>query len=490
MTLIRKNKWLILMSIGLYLLMYYATSRSPIVGDAYNYATVGLRDNPVWLAYLAYFSWSGRFFSELWGFFMCSKVELWNLLNPLFFVVIYWSIISIVNGKQKPSVMILTLIMMLQVEDHIRTQTYTWIMGTTYLIPLMLCLVYLAVLKHYVFDLEKKIPTGLSILMNFVMFYIGLTMENIAGAMLMILIMTGGYLYFTKKQVDKGLIINLLFSAIGLILLRSSPGANGRLAEYHPEWVVLSFFEKITHNVKYFVELTFTNNTVVLSLFIVLLLYHVYRFYQNKRKDALAILFSAVEVLALIFVLIPGLTSMVYRNGMHYLGWLYFGFWILFVIASIYLISVCIQRNKHYILLMVLVGGASSACLMISPIFSSRSMLYFVYFILLANLFLLDELELTSKQSQALLISACIAIVPVVYRYYDIYSEVARLQYERMEIVDYYRAHPEEKEAWIPRIPDNLIHSANIEDDNEYHMETFKKYYNLPEDLKIIFYNR
>lgn len=488
MKLIKKYSYLIITACFIFAFFSYITSKSPIVGDAYNYANIGLKTNPLTLARLAYFSWSGRFFSELWGFFMCSKLDLWNFLNPLFFMIIYLFLNFLANKENKLLKMLMILIMMLTVENHIRTQTYTWIMGTTYVIPLMLSLIYFFVVKHSYLEIKKKLNIVLSIFLNLILFYIGLTMENIAGTVLLAIIIINLYFFYRYKKIDIQLFINGIISGLSLSILRLSPGANGRLAEYHPEWVAKSLAEKLTFNIKYFVELTFTNNKVILIVFILLLLFVVKR--SQIKKTSVTKIFCGIQLIALLMIAAPNLSEWIYQDGMNWLSWGYTLFWLLFIVSSFYLIYNYVDLNKEIILFLILLGGASSVCLMISPIFSSRSLLYFVYFILLCNLYLFDNLIYKLKYEKILNSICVILLLPIIYNYYRIYSEVARIHSERMMVIEYYLDHPEEEEAWIPRIPDDSIHSANIEEDNEYHMQTFKEYYGLPENMKIVFYNK
>ena len=60
---------------------------------------------------------------------------------------------------------------------------------------------------------------------------------------------------------------------------------------------------------------------------------------------------------------------------------------------------------------------------------------------------------------------------------------------ERLEAIKYYQDHPEDEEVWIKRFPIYTVHAADIEPDDVYHLETFRDYYNLPQDFnKIVFF--
>ena len=78
------------------------------------------------------------------------------------------------------------------------------------------------------------------------------------------------------------------------------------------------------------------------------------------------------------------------------------------------------------------------------------------------------------------------------YRSLDLikrYSLVKNMNPTREAQIQYYIDHPEDKEAWFKRYPIDTIHSIDIEPDDTYHMETFKVYFGLPQDVdKIFFY--
>ena len=130
------------------------SKKTPLAGDDWGYALNGLKQNPLKSAWEFYFSWSGRFFSELWGFVVAPRKWLWNILNPLLFTAIFLSIFKIAvrveTGGHISALLIMT--MMLNINADIRMQTYTWIMGTTYVIPLALSLIYFSLVLE---DFQK-----------------------------------------------------------------------------------------------------------------------------------------------------------------------------------------------------------------------------------------------------------------------------------------------------------------------------------------------
>ena len=72
---------------------------TPVSGDDWVYAVGGMWNNPFTQAFHMYQTWSGRYLSELWGFLVAPHKNLWNLLNPLFFTLIFVLLVQLTGGK-------------------------------------------------------------------------------------------------------------------------------------------------------------------------------------------------------------------------------------------------------------------------------------------------------------------------------------------------------------------------------------------------------
>ena len=130
------------------LLFVMITYWTPLAGDDWGYALTGMRNNPFVACFRQYFNWSGRILSELWGYIVAPRKWLWNILNPALFTGIFMTILAI--ARPRKNLVTCTLVVMfliLSVKDYVRMQTYTWIMGTTYVIPLLLLLIYTLILR-------------------------------------------------------------------------------------------------------------------------------------------------------------------------------------------------------------------------------------------------------------------------------------------------------------------------------------------------------
>ncbi|MBQ1508928.1 MAG: hypothetical protein IIZ47_05850, partial [Erysipelotrichaceae bacterium] len=214
----KKNAYLI-GAVFTALLFVYITYKTPTAGDDWGYALGGA--HPIQKALEFYQTWSGRFFSELWGFTVAKNKPLWNILNPLIFTLIYVGTVQLIHVKKKFfSVPVLVLAMMFTVTAQLRMETYTWIMGTTYVIPLCLSIWYFVIVRKLV---STRLISGWlkfgAILSNLFLFIIGMMMENIAAVMILAVLILLVYAWFTRRYLLKYLIPNLVFSCLAFALM-------------------------------------------------------------------------------------------------------------------------------------------------------------------------------------------------------------------------------------------------------------------------------
>lgn len=479
-------------------LFYTITKWTPIAGDDWGYALNGLNGNPFAMALQFYQTWSGRFFSELWGFVVAPNKWLWNLLNTLLFFLIF--IFSVLLSSKKKTYFISGLIiimLILKVSGYLRMETYTWVMGGTYVVPLMLSLLYFLIIeKHVLYRKDFRI-NWLIVPTSFICFYIGLSMENIAIIMVLAELLFIGYHFYYYHKIQWFIAINLLFSSVSLAIMRLSPGSAYRLLSDHYLWNQQSIIEKILGAMPDFIQYTFIENKYVLFVLCLALLGLLFRKMMISPQKNYLIL-GIVSSLYLLFVMIVvGATNLIVSLNFDFMAvfldnasiyvWI---FWIIFVAVVFWLIIWLIDgiKAKQKIIFFVLIAGASNVVMLLSPIFGSRSSLYFVYFLMIAAVLLYQELEL---QDGIIMCGISLILGLLIYRstfdYITKYQQVNAIQQERLSIIQYYIANPDVKEVHIPRMPPYSIHGADIEEGDTYHFDTFKEYYGLAEDTTIIF---
>ena len=493
----KKNRFaLLLFCAAVFSVFFYIAYRTPLAGDDWGYALNGMSQNPIKGALEFYNSWSGRFFSELWGFVVAPRKWLWNILNPVLFVTAYFCMALICHQKKNNYVVILLLIftMMLNINSDLRMETYSWIMGSTYVIPLSFSLVCLFIWLNN-FDSIDNIPLWEKVIVWFLCFYIGLTMENIAAVLVFAELLLLIHYYLDKRRVSKVLLVSILISTLSFVIMRSSPGSYFRLMRDHAEFNALPLFEKILRNMPAFIQYSFVENKFTIFFFIVglggLL---IFSRPENlpRRSSLIGLLYLGVSVILLFIRNIASVLHMErllsFSDSSSKFVWLY---WILFVLVAFIIVGSYVenQKRKNKILLFIVLAGSSNLIMMVSPIFGARSSLYFVYFIIVATALIWQEWIEKGGKLMALLVLLLVALSGLrVREYYYKYTMVSEVQREREEIIRYYQDHSDITEIYIPRMPIYSVHGGDIEEGDDYHFETFKEYYGLNPEAEVYFY--
>jgi hypothetical protein len=474
-----------------FVFFYRISSLSPLAGDDWGYALNGMQGQPFNLAFDFYFTWSGRFFSELYGFIITPHKSIWNILNAFLFTSIYYNALKISRMEKSITGNLLMLFLMFSIKDELRMETYTWLMGTTYVIPLALGLFYFRRVFH-VLENSLKLKLNLLILLSLVVFYIGLTMENIAVVTIFANLCFILYRYLKDRAIPIYLYHFLLLSILSFTLLRISPGANARLIRDHQDWLNLSFLQQLITNYPNFIRYTFIENRylvlVVSGLNLLLLAKQTLesrKFNIIKVFLFVAFVFASLISVALTlsnYVNVPILLELIdYKSMINLL------FWPIYIIAIFIQVFTLSKENRDRVFFFILLAGLSNGVMMASPIFGFRSSLYTVYFMMIVALIYLKSLD--PKWLRFILaLPLLILLISTVHGLNEKYQLVDRVHQIRLNEIEYYQKNPDVKEAWLIRYPIFSIHSGDIEQNDVYHMEVFKKYYGLTEDVQLFFY--
>ena len=488
---LRRNAFIVFAVLVL-ILFAYMTYQTPLAGDDWGYALNGMKGDPLSQAFLFYKTWSGRFFSELWGFIVAPNKWLWNILNPLLFASIFIYIFLLTDRNKENGLLISLLIftMMINVSGELRMETYSWIMGSTYVVPLALSLLYFVIVFRY-YDFLKKMPLGLKIVSCLICFYIGLTMENIAAIMVFAQLLLIVYYYIENRNIPVFMIINTLMSLACFIIMRSSPGSVYRLLRDHAQFNSLPLLDKIFLNMPAFINYSFVEHKMTIGIFALGLCGLVF-FKEKNRKLKWILIFHQFTAILLLFstnigsILHNGTISALNDENSLFI-WIY---WIIYIAIAFWIIIRNMELEERLkTLFFITIGGSCNLVMLVSPIFGARSSLYFVYFLIVATALIYAQFI---RKGNILVIAVMLAFTGLnvlrIREYYNKYRLVSQINTERESIIEYYKDHPEEKEIYIPRMPIYSIHAGDIEEGDDYHFETFKAYYGLNPDAKVIFY--
>lgn len=480
----------ILGAIYIVYLFRYISVRAPLAGDDWGYYLSG-QDSILKNALNFYITWSGRLFCEIWGFAMASHKEIWNAVNPVLFLLIFISIYFIGSNNKPVTSVFFIIAMMLSVYFQIRTQTYTWIAGGNYSVSLCLSLLYFLLIDKLLSkDLSKRTRILICILTNIILIIIGLMIENIALTMIIGIVIIIVYLFIkNKRHLIKFFCINLIVSTTGFAITRLSPGSNFRLMRDHPEWIKLSVFEKITEGYHYFIQYGFINNSYTIALFSILIIGLIW-FGNKKKNNILKTCYSAIMFVGILAVFSSNIFNIeVFLNDDKSLfSMLFWPVYCVVVFLSIieYMPNGFMKDKAFFFLL---IGGLSAGAMMMSPVNGARSYVYLVYYIILTGVIVFNSYD-CNKYINLLFIIGLSFIIYTKNNYYkNLYNDIEYAQQKRLVKIKYYQEHPEDKEVWIERFPENALHSIDIEKGDDYHFEVFKEYYNLPQNANnIVFY--
>lgn len=448
---------------ALFLIGFYTISRwSPAAGDDWVYASAGRWNNPFVLTWRMYQIWSGRLLSELWGFTVVVHKSVWNVVNAGLFTAILFLLLRLGVGRREQWTVtdfFLAAALMLSVPDRLRMQTYTWMMGTTYVVPLFLFLLLLYGMRRFQKTQARKWIPCLSLLT----FCIPLYMENAAA------LAVGAHLLWLLQDWctgKKNIRVHLLFlgcAILGSLVILLSPGAHMRAMD-HAAFMSLSIVQKIAQNGPLFLARTFTDNYVLMPC--ILLLF----------GAVLGATFST-SILQRIGVFAFFLLAAVLQNG------------VLDLLAVLIgTIGIALKERRLTLPFIVLCALGANLVMLMSPIFDSRSAIYTVYLWIIAALMLYHRLSF-GKWAQAAVLAAAVGFSGVwAARYFQIYHTVRQIALKRDSEIAYYKANPEEKEAWFIGYPDDLIHSPDVLPDDQRHADAFRWYYGLADDVDLHFY--
>lgn len=480
-------------SLFVFIFFYYISYSTPLAGDDWGYAINGLAQNPIISAIEFYQSWSGRFFSELYGFVITPHKEVWNFLNASLFTGIFILLYLLSNSKKSLYCGLVMLFLMLSVKDELRMETYTWLMGTTYVIPLFLSLLFFYLNQDYIL-IRKKLSKLTYIFSCLILFYIGLTMENIALLMVITTIIFFLYTYFRQRIVDKKLIAYFIISALSFTILRLSPGASARLLRDHAEWVQLSFVEQIIRNYPNFIRYTFIEpRMVILFLSISLgltILIKVIKLYKVSFVDIfLLFVLGIASISSLSLQLNTRFPSQIWENMLNPNSGYSLIFWVIYIISIFVIIWIYFDGfNREKLFFTVFLAGVGTGVMMLSPIFGYRSTLYTVYFLILFISVVINQFSINIKFQIVLALIFGLLISNESRALLYKYQLLQRVHNYRLSEIAYYKDNPSSKEAWIIRYPIYTIHSGDIEEWDVYHMDVFKKYFELNSNMKLYFY--
>jgi hypothetical protein len=459
---------------------------SPISSDDWGNYVVGIKGVREWIDHSIsmYFAWEGRFASRLLINAFTYNKWLWNILTALSMSLLYILTIKLIKPKKVTLISIAFILSILLIGGEIFLQTYLWLAGNiTYFIPLVLIFIYLYMISHYVSKtiLNKWYVYTLWLILNLI---IPMFVENMGALIVIINVIMLGYILITNKRFDKLFFVSLIISLISFLTMIMSPGTIARIAYESSLSNEVSFFERIFINLPNFIEYTITGNNLLLLIFPISYIYLAFRKIKNLYLRILVIILNILPFLTFIF----NIANTLFMINISLLEFIRYPNFFMIIIWLFYLISFFILliinfKNKQLVIFFFILAIVSNGVMLVSPLWGARTALFTVFMLLIVNLFVLSEIVSNLKQTHIFEILGefflGIIMIVLVILYYNVYLQnkergksIAMQVTNNSDIIE------------IESIPPYTLWDIDPYDD--YHIETFKEYYHIPSDKKIV----
>lgn len=483
---------IVVFSLIIFSWFYFISSKTTLAGDDWAFFNNTMKDGIFDSALGMYFGWEGRLMTLFSIHTLIFNISLWKIINSLIYTLVYISIMLIIKPKYKLLSSILFILLILTIKDNIRMEVFSWITGSVYYgIPLALSFVYFSinylVLKNKI-EKFKWIFVSVSLLCAF---YIPLGMENIGIAILIYTLFLNILFYIQNKKINIIFGMNLLVIFVSYVIWFLSPGSSIRLGNM-PDWQKLSFIEKIFQTLPNVMFFTFYQNKYLILILSSIL--SIYNFIKMKHFIKFAAILFYIFSIILIFS--QRIQSFMPSNEFISLmadGYSLFNtlFWIVYSIILVgNIILIDINQKEIRFSLVLLMALFSSAPLIMSPVIGYRLIVYPFFYLCFLIIMILNEFEFPRNTDKALFVILFVISIYFGNQLRYKYNLVEAITNERLAILSDYQIYADQYKdgIWLPRYPIFTIHGGDIEIEDTYHMNAFKKYFNIPMDEIITFY--
>ena len=474
---IKKNKWYIL----IYILFLIIAILTPISGDDWgNYNKFNSIIDLINYSKGFYYSWEGRVVSRFLIGLLTYNKWLWNILLPTLMVALVYFINRFSNSEKKKNIFLLSILTIFIINYVMFAQTYTWIAGSiTYLYPSVLIFGYFV----FLFTNKKRINFFVAIILLIINIIGTMFVENIGFALVFGNILYLIYYYIYNKKISKLSIFFTIISAIGLYIMLKSPGSAIRMT-YDSNFNNLSFFNKILYNKYNFFEYLYNRNIFMVILMCIPIIKILFKKIKNQPLMLITtFVFLLIPMLTLIFnfkLFIP--VDFKFELPELKNNFLIIMYWFIFTILYIISIICCnIDKNgKIKCLFLFLISLISLLCLIVTPGYGDRVSFFTILLINTVSLKLISSLNLLEK-NKYIIFFRIIVILGILY-YFVCFVFIGIFNYKR-EIYIKKCIQSKDKQIVLKSNPIYLIWNNNPS--NEYHLDTFKQYYHIPNDVEV-----
>ncbi len=474
----------LLLLIAIFFFFFLLLLFIPITGDDWGNFLIG--KNGFWACIentiMMYRTWEGRIVSRLFINLLTYHRLIYVILTSFLITSFCYCLANLFPTKNKFFLYFSIIIFFLTLENTMWTQSFLWVAGTiTYLFPTILIVFYLYFYLH-VIQKKESFPWYFYIFSAIFSFLITMFVENIAVGYIVLNIIFLLKEFYEKRKINKFLACSLFFSSIGFILMIISPGSAGRLQTEDQLFYHLSLISKIKSNIPNFIYYTLLTNIpllMVIGICILLLL----KFIERKEiRILLKIMISILWGYILIMCTLKQLGhSILWAFFQQHLLFFFVPFLFVFVLFVYLFMKYLKKEVKLRYLALIVTGISSNAVMIISPVWGGRVAIFTNVLLFISFLYL--DLELLKQKkfprmTRGLGILSMVLFVVYLGMYYHVYEFTKFREKSIREQIQ-----NKENPIIVYTSPNNLLWGNNPGD--EYHIKTFKEYYQIPSQTEI-----
>ena len=466
-----------LIFIGYFIFFILIMFLSPISGDDWGNYLVGASGlhHIIGEAIGMYFSWEGRFVSRLLINILTYHKVLWNIINSFVLVGIIYLINDICDFKNKKIMILLTFLLIVFMNIYTFSQVIVWIAGNiTYLFVIPLLLIYIKLL-YTKKDFNSKI-TIFIILLNII---IPMFVEHMAIILILLNFIFLVVDYTKYKKINKKILLFLLISIISFLTMLLSPGNKVRIEMENIEFNKLNFIDKMFYNLPNFIYYTYIINYFLIFIIVIGSCFLIKNNIKSKKSRIILYIY---ELLSIIFGINYLLVSfhIIDINIFNERNIFIIIYYLLLTIINFYLLLKNSKDIKNDLaILFYLIGIASNAVMLMSPTWGYRTSFATYLFLFISFIIVIDEYL---KENKFINISLVIMSIIGILFYIIFYINIHCLYKDNLN-----RIHDgiKNNSKVIEIIAYPSFAPCNINPTNEYHLNRFKEYYGIKNDVEI-----
>lgn len=430
-------------------------------------------------------TFEGRFFSRIFVFIFNYYRLIWVFINAFCMTFLYYFMSKMVSSK-KSIITVLIIEALLLIDKETFSQIYVWITGNvTYFIPFIFML-FLIYINRDIFEStdENKINKALRIFLPILSFIFSMFVENVSVGIITSCLLIIIFHYLKYKKIDYTMLITMLSSALGLIIMLNSPGTKNRVDDM-ADFTNLDIISKLLITIPRQFNYVFIKNSFLILLLVFVIDYYIIKNFKGLKKFLFLVIMNFIPIITIL----ENQYYNIFNHGIRYIDVLLdcsnifvFLYWLLFLGLTIYLIIKFNKNSNMKILFFFIIAFINHAAMLISPLAGGRTSFLATIMLYICVIILIDNLPINWLNNKIFIkfnVVGCTMLSLVFILYYSLCH---LLDIKREAYIDKQLQSGSEVIESI-MLPEFYLWNANPW--NDWHMYTFKQYYNIPDDVEV-----